>query len=48
MKGIKMNKKKPDYRHTGLEKIAATNQKKAGEPKAAKKAAKRDLRVKGG
>ena len=47
MKGIKM-KKKPDYRHTGLEKIAATNQKKAGEPKAVKKASKRDLRVRGG
>ena len=43
-----MNKKKPDYRHTGLEKISATNQKKAGDPKADKKTAKRDLRVKGG
>ena len=48
MKGTKMNKKKPDYRHTGLEKIVATNQKKADEPKAAKTTAKRDLRVKGG
>ena len=43
-----MNNKKPDYRHTGLDKIDAKNQKKIGEPKATKKTAKRDLRVKGG
>ncbi len=43
-----MNKKKPDYRHSGLEKIAAVNQKKVSEPKAAKTTTKRDLRVKGG
>ena len=43
-----MNNKKPDYRHTGLEKISATNPKKVNDPKAGKKTAKRDLRVKGG
>ena len=41
-------KKKPDYRHAGLEKICATNKKKAKDPMATKKAAKRDLRVRGG
>ena len=40
--------KKIDYRHSGFEKIAATAPKKEKEPKAARKAAKRDLRVKGG
>ena len=41
-------KKKPDYRHAGLEKICATNKKKTKDPAATKKAAKRDLRVRGG
>ena len=43
-----MNKKKPDYRHAGLEKIPAVKPKAANDPKAEKKTAKRDLRVKGG
>ena len=40
--------KKKDYRHGGLEKIAATAPKKQNEPSVTKKTAKRDLRVKGG
>jgi hypothetical protein len=43
-----MNKKKPDYRHCGLEKISAVMPKKEKDPAAMKKTAKRDLRVKGG
>ena len=42
-----MNKKKPDYRHAGLERIPAANKKKVKDPTATKKEAKRDLRVKG-
>ena len=41
------NKKNPDYRHSGVEMITAKNKPK-DEPRAAKKAAKTDLRVKGG
>ena len=41
-------KKKTEYKKGGFEPISATAPKKAGEPKATKKTAKRDLRVKGG
>ena len=41
-------KKKTDYRSRSLDKIIATAEKKQKDPTAAKKAAKRDLRVKGG
>ena len=41
-------KKKTEYRKGGFEPILATAQKKVKEPKAAKKTAKRDLRVTGG
>ena len=40
--------KKIDYRHGGLEKIAAKMPKKTNEPKAVKSTSKQDLRVKGG
>lgn len=41
------NKKNPGYRQGGLEKIASKNTPK-DEPRAVRKTAKSDLRVKGG
>lgn len=41
------NNNNPGYRHSGIEKITAKNTPK-NEPRAERKTAKRDLRVKGG
>ena len=43
-----MKKKNSDYRSCGMERIAATKKPTEKSPKSVKKAAGRDLRVKGG